>query len=58
MKDTYAYLHNERQFSDLTLFAGMLAVPVAIGLSFICALDAYYSRRPLDALSHPHAHLD
>lgn len=27
--------------------AGLLAVPVVVGLSFICMLDAYYSRRPL-----------
>jgi hypothetical protein len=35
MKGTYAYLHHERHYSDLTLFAGLLAVPVALGLSFI-----------------------
>ncbi|EFN58623.1 hypothetical protein CHLNCDRAFT_140844 [Chlorella variabilis] len=56
MKDTYSYLHNERHYSDLTLFAGMLAVPVAIGLSFICMLDAYYSRRPLALPPHVHMH--
>ena len=57
MKDTYAYLHHERHYSDLTLFAGLLAVPVAIGLSFICALDAYNSRRPLGDYA-THAHYD
>lgn len=56
MKTTYNYLHDERHYSDLTLFAGMLAVPVAIGLSFICMLDVYYSRRPL-AMT-PHVHYD
>ena len=56
MKNTYAYLHKERHYSDLTLFAGMLAVPVAIGLSFICMLDAYYSRRPLALPPHRHMH--
>ncbi|KAI3436503.1 hypothetical protein D9Q98_005920 [Chlorella vulgaris] len=54
MKSSYAYLHNERQYSDLTLFAGILAVPVAIGLSLICMLDAYYSRR---LPAQPHLHI-
>ena len=56
MKQQYAFLHEERRYSDLTLFAGMLAVPVAIGLSLICALDAYYSRQPLPLPPHAHAH--
>lgn len=46
-KSTYLHLHNDLNYSDLTLFAGLLAVPVVVGLSFICMLDAYYSRRPL-----------
>jgi hypothetical protein len=56
MKQQYAFLHDEWRYSDLTLFAGMLAVPVAIGLSLICALDAYYSRQPLPLPPHAHAH--
>ena len=54
-KATYLYLHSERRYSDLTLFAGLLAVPVVVGLSLICALDAYYSRRPAHP-QPPHAH--
>lgn len=55
-KQTYHFLHDERHYSDLTIFAGLLAVPVVMGLSFICFLDAYYSRRPLDAgFQHAHA---
>ena len=53
-KQTYFFLHDERHFSDLTIFASLLAVPVVVGISFICFLDAYYSRRPLDAGYHPH----
>lgn len=58
VKAGYLYLHNERHYSDLTLFAGMLAVPVVVGLSFICMLDAYYSRRPLDQPPPPRPHFD
>ncbi|KAL4440727.1 hypothetical protein ABPG77_000436 [Micractinium sp. CCAP 211/92] len=55
-RQTYHFLHDERHYSELTIFAGLLAVPVVMGLSFICFLDAYYSRRPLDAgFQHAHA---
>lgn len=59
-KRTYLYLHSERQYSDLTLFGAMLAVPVVVGLSLICFLDAYYSRRPahLPPLHVHHQHFD
>lgn len=50
-KRGYRYLHEERHYGVLTLFSGLLAVPVVLGLSCICLLDAYYSRKPL----HLHA---
>lgn len=42
----YHYLHVEKKYSQLTLLGGLLAVPLAIGLSMICVLDAYMTRRP------------
>ncbi|KAL4457489.1 hypothetical protein ABPG75_012354 [Micractinium tetrahymenae] len=56
-KQTYHFLHDDRHFSDLTIFASLLAVPVVMGLSFICFLDAYYSRRTLDG-GYQHAHAE
>lgn len=43
-KARYLHLHEELKYSDLTLFAGLLAVPVVVRLGVICLLDAYCSR--------------
>lgn len=53
LKSAYLHLRNERKYSDVSLLAGVLALPVAVGLMLICLLDAYYSRIPL-AGTHPH----
>ncbi|DBA75036.1 hypothetical protein WJX77_005805 [Trebouxia sp. C0004] len=42
----YQYLHMEKQYSQMTLLASLLAIPLTIGLSMICMLDAYMTRRP------------
>lgn len=42
----YQYLHVEKHFSQMTLLAGLLAIPLTLGLSMICMLDAYMTRRP------------
>jgi hypothetical protein len=41
----YRHLQETRRLSDVTLFAGMLAVPVTLGLAVICLLDALNTRR-------------
>jgi hypothetical protein len=56
-KALYFDLRDKRQYSDVTLFAGMLAVPVVMGLAIIAALDVWYSRRPLDG-GGAHVHAD
>lgn len=52
----YVYLSKEQGYSDLLLLAVLLAIPISIGLACICALDAYYTRRPggFPATQHQH----
>jgi hypothetical protein len=40
--------------SEVTLLAGLLAVPVCLGLICICIADAYLTRRPMAPAVHPH----
>ena len=54
-KSTYFHYRNEKKYSDVALFSGLLAVPVVFGLAVIAALDVYYSRRPLE-VHHLHQH--
>jgi hypothetical protein len=51
-KAKYFELRDQKQYSDVSLFAGMLAVPVALGLAIIASLDFYYSRRLLPQHVH------
>ncbi|KAL4534548.1 hypothetical protein Ndes2526B_g05485 [Nannochloris sp. 'desiccata'] len=44
-KAKYFELRDQKQYSDVSLFAGMLAVPVFLGLAVIASLDFYYSQR-------------
>lgn len=46
---TYLYLNNEKGYSDLALVSVILAVPISIGLTAICALDAYHTRQSMHA---------
>ena len=58
-KAKYFELKDTKKYSDVSLFAGMLAVPVVFGLVVIFVLDMYYSRRPLDyrgGEQHAHQH--
>lgn len=55
LKSKYFELRDKNQYSDVSLFAGILAVPVVFGLAVVAALDLYYSRRPLDT-EHLHHH--
>jgi hypothetical protein len=53
LKETYVELR-EKNYSDISLLSGFLAVPVILGLLFIAALDFYYSRQPIIHQHHPH----
>jgi thiol-disulfide isomerase/thioredoxin len=53
-KAKYFELRDQKKYSDVSLFAGMLAVPVVFGLALIAALDFYYSRRPFPHHLHQH----
>lgn len=55
-KSYYFHLHDDKGWGELPLFAGMLAVPLAIGLTAICVMDAYYTRRPLGPIRAAHVH--
>ena len=57
LKAKYYQLRDEKHYSDVSLFAGILAVPVVFGLAIVAALDLYYSRRPIDIdVDHLHQH--
>jgi hypothetical protein len=54
----YHRLHEELGYSELTILAGTLAVPLVIGIFSICMLDAFYSRQPMQGTppaAHQHA---
>lgn len=56
--EVYYWLHNEKGFSQLTILALTLGVPVSFGLMLICLLDYFHSRvRPLHThpVARPHA---
>lgn len=58
VKHSYSYLHSERHYSDLTLLAGLLAVPVMLGLTCICLLDAVYCRPLPPPTPRPRPHFE
>eukprot|EP00210_Caulerpa_lentillifera_P005777 g5524.t1 len=43
--EVYYWLHNDHGYSQLSVLALILCVPVVFGLGFICLLDFFYSRR-------------
>jgi len=49
-------LLKDKGYSDMTIIAGVLLVPVAIGSIFICVLDAVYTRQPQLLDFDPHQH--
>eukprot|EP00879_Flechtneria_rotunda_P006890 GHRR01007236.1.p1 GENE.GHRR01007236.1~~GHRR01007236.1.p1 ORF type:complete len:224 (+),score=51.45 GHRR01007236.1:135-806(+) len=51
-KRAYDFLKEEKGFSDMTIISGVLLIPLAIGMVFICFLDAMYTRQP--HLAHQH----
>eukprot|EP00887_Chlorella_sp_A99_P002883 scaffold6.g2883.t1 len=58
-KSNFQYLHDKRGWGELSLFLGALAVPVAVGLLCICALDIYTTRQRVPAAAAaPHPHHD
>lgn len=42
----YQHLHKDQGFSQLSLLAGLLAIPITLGLSLICLMDTLLTRRP------------
>jgi hypothetical protein len=47
VRTLYQYLRHDKGYSDLVIVAIILGVPVIIGASGICALDAYYTQRSM-----------
>ncbi|WIA43954.1 hypothetical protein OEZ86_010346 [Tetradesmus obliquus] len=45
-KRGYDFLKEEKGFSDMSIIAGVLLIPLTIGAVFICVLDAMYTRQP------------
>lgn len=43
----YAFLKEDKGFSDTAIISGVLLVPLMFGALFICVLDAMYTRRTL-----------
>lgn len=46
------YMHLRQYYSDMSLAAGLLAIPLSIGLFSICLLDYYFSRVATDQHLH------
>uniref|UniRef100_A0A061QZL4 Thioredoxin-like protein n=1 Tax=Tetraselmis sp. GSL018 TaxID=582737 RepID=A0A061QZL4_9CHLO len=56
VQTTYQHLKHDLGYSELTILAGALAVPLSIGVISICALDAFYTRNPDFGVPAPHPH--
>ena len=54
--DTYQWLHDEKQLSQLVILAMTVCIPVSIGLGLICALDCIFTRSQVrrTAVARPH----
>lgn len=53
--NVYHFLHFTKGYSELSILAMFLSIPVSVGLAFICTLDYFHNRH-----YHParHQHQD
>ncbi|KAI8474133.1 MAG: thioredoxin-like protein [Monoraphidium minutum] len=53
-KRGYTHLREDKGFSDMTIIASLLLVPLMVGGLGICLLDAFYTRQPHPDDQHEH----
>jgi hypothetical protein len=58
VKEAYTLLKEEKGLSDLSIVAGILAIPVVVGAITICMVDGLFLRqaRIAESFQNTHAH--